>query len=212
MADGSAGPVPPDRSTAQRPRRETDDQVSDDRRSRILDAAEGLVAEHGFDATPTSRIAHVAGVPKGLVFYYFPRKIDLLLTLLQERLPAVPPCDLQDVVREGDPARSLLRLDKRLGLGSHESLVLRRIVFREGNTHPEVRDYLRRLRQSLIELTETVLDRAVSGRLDPRLREEAARTFVAVMLDRANATRLGGAVPDLAGAARVIGLAVQPAT
>jgi len=184
--------------------------VTDDRRTRILDAAEGLIAEHGFDATPTAQIAHAAGVPKGLVFYYFPRKIDLLLTLLQERLPALPPCDLHDVVRLGDPARSLLRLDKRLGLGQHESLVLRRIVFREGSTHREVREYLRRLRQALVELTETVLERAVPGRLDPRLREQAAHTFVAVMLDRANATRIGGSLPDLEGAARVIGLAVQP--
>jgi len=185
--------------------------VTDDRRTRILDAAEDLIAEHGFDATPTAKIAHEAGVPKGLVFYYFPRKIDLLLTLLKERLPAVPPCDLNDVVRAGDPARSLLRLDKRLGLGQHESLVLRRIVFREGSTHREVREYLRRLRQALVELTETVLERAVPGRLDPRLREQAAHTFVAVMLDRANATRIGGSLPDLEGAARVIGLAVQPA-
>jgi len=185
--------------------------VTDDRRTRILDAAEGLIAEHGFDATPTAQIANAAGVPKGLVFYYFPRKIDLLLTLLQERLPALPPCDLHDVVRRGDPARSLLRLDKRLGLGQHESLVLRRIVFREGSTHREVREYLRRLRQALVELTETVLERAVPGRLDPRLREQAAHTFVAVMLDRANATRIGGSLPDLEGAARVIGLAVQPA-
>lgn len=186
--------------------------MTDDRRTRILDAAEGLIAEHGFDATPTAQIANEAGVPKGLVFYYFPRKIDLLLTLLQERLPALPPCDLHDVVRLGDPARSLLRLDKRLGLGQHESLVLRRIVFREGSTHREVREYLRRLRQALVELTETVLERAVPGRLDPRLREQAAHTFVAVMLDRANATRIGGSLPDLEGAARVIGLAVQPAS
>ena len=91
--------------------------MADDRRTRILDAAEELFAEDGFDATPTARIADAAAVPKGLVFYYFPRKIDLLLTLLQERLPALPPCDLHDVVRRGDPARSLLRLDKRLGLG-----------------------------------------------------------------------------------------------
>ena len=186
--------------------------MTDDRRTRILDAAEGLIAEHGYDATPTARSRNAAGVPKGLVFYYFPRKIDLLLTLLKERLPARPAVRPARRRPPGDPARSLLRLDKRLGLGQHESLVLRRIVFREGSTHREVREYLRRLRQALVELTETVLERAVPGRLDPRLREQAAHTFVAVMLDRANATRIGGSLPDLEGAARVIGLAVQPAS
>jgi AcrR family transcriptional regulator len=183
-----------------------------DRRSLILDAAEGLFSDLGFDATPTARIAQVAGVPKGLVFYYFPRKIDLLLALLEERLPATPDCAIDDVVREGDPAASLVRLDEELGLGEHESLVLRRIVFRESSTHPEVREYLRRLRHSLVELTETVLDRTVRRSLDPKLRRQAAQTFVAVMLDRANASRIGGALPDLSGAARIVALAVQPAT
>jgi len=80
----------------------------DDRRTRILDAAEELFAEDGYDATPTARIADEASVPKGLVFYYFPHKIDLLLTLLQERLPAPARDVVEGVVRRGDPAGSLL--------------------------------------------------------------------------------------------------------
>jgi len=36
-------------------------------RERILAAAEELFAEAGFDATPTSRIAGLARLPKGLV-------------------------------------------------------------------------------------------------------------------------------------------------
>jgi AcrR family transcriptional regulator len=39
-----------------------------DRRTRILDAAEELFAEDGFDATPTARVADAADVPKGVVF------------------------------------------------------------------------------------------------------------------------------------------------
>ena len=75
-----------------------------DRRTRILDAAEELFAVDGFDATPTARVAEAAEVPKGLVFYYFPHKIDLLLTLLQERLPTPTKDTLAGVVRRGDPA------------------------------------------------------------------------------------------------------------
>lgn len=189
----------------------------DDRRTRILDAAEELFAEHGFDATPTARIAALAGVPKGLVFYYFPRKIDLLLSLLEERLPAPPEEPMADVVRAGDAARSLVRLHAALGLDSHESLVLRSIVFRESGTHAEVRSYLRRLRAALVRATEATLDAALKpvlapGRvLDHRLRRRAADTFVAVMLDHANARRVGGAGPDLEGAAEVVALAVAPA-
>jgi AcrR family transcriptional regulator len=182
--------------------------AADDRRTRILDAAEELFAEDGFDATPTARIADAAAVPKGLVFYYFPRKIDLLLTLLQERLPAPSRDAVEGVVRRGDPARSLLALHRRLGLDTHDSLVLRTIIFRESGTHPEVRDHLRRLRRSLVELTETALDQAVEWTLAKRLRHQAAETFVSVMLDHANARRSGGAAPDVEGAAAVVALAV----
>ena len=76
-----------------------------DRRTRILDAAEELFAVDGFDATPTARVAEAAKVPKGLVFYYFPRKIDLLLTLLQERLPVPTKEAVAGVVRRGDLTR-----------------------------------------------------------------------------------------------------------
>ena len=59
-------------------------------RDRILDAAEQLIAEDGFDATPTARIAERAGVAKGLLFYYFPRKTDLLQALFAERAAPAP--------------------------------------------------------------------------------------------------------------------------
>jgi AcrR family transcriptional regulator len=182
--------------------------AADDRRTRILHAAEELFAEDGFDATPTARIAALAAVPKGLVFYYFPHKIDLLLTLLQERLPAPGKETVDGVVRRGDPAGSLVALHRRLGLEDHDSLVLRTIIFRESGTHPEVRDHMRRLRRSLVELTETALDQAVEWTLAKTLRRQAAETFVSVMLDHANARRAGGALPDVKGAAAVVALAV----
>lgn len=181
---------------------------ADDRRTRILNAAEELFAEDGYDGTPTARIAGAAGVPKGLVFYYFPHKIDLLLSLLQERLPAPEPEAVEGVVRRGDPAGSLLELHRRLGLDTHDSLVLRTIIFRESGTHPEVRDHLRRLRRALVDLTETALDQAVEWTLAKTLRRQAAETFVSVMLDYANARRAGGALPDVKGAAAVVALAV----
>jgi AcrR family transcriptional regulator len=177
---------------------------AEDRRRRILDAAEELFAAAGFDATPTARIAEQAGVPKGLVFYYFPRKTDILRSLLAERLPSHPLCRPDDVARRGEPARSLLQLARSLGLGDHESMVLRTIIFREAGTHPEVRRHIATLREELLRLTEAVLDAAVEKALDPVRRRQAAHTFVAVMLDEANARRFDGPVPDLAGAAEIV--------
>ncbi|KRF11292.1 hypothetical protein ASG90_16130 [Nocardioides sp. Soil797] len=179
-----------------------------DRRTRILDAAEELFAVDGFDATPTARVAEVADVPKGLVFYYFPRKTDLLLTLLKERLPTPTYAAVAGVVRRGDPAGSLMAMHRRLGLEDHDSLVLRTIIFRESGTHPEVRDHLHTLRRSLVELTESALDQAIEWTVAKKLRRQAAETFVSVMLDHANARRSGGALPDVEGAAAVVALAV----
>lgn len=189
--------------------------MTDDRRTRILDAAEELFAVGGFDATPTARVAETAEVPKGLVFYYFPRKIDLLLTLLQERLPVPTQEAVEGVVRRGDPAASLVALHHRLGLDSHDSLVLRTIIFRESATHPQVGAYLRHLRHALVELTEAALDQALdqARRTSARtLRRQAAETFVSVMLDHANARRADGGQPDVPGAARVVALALGAPT
>ena len=41
------------------------------KRQAIIETAERLFAECGYDATSTARIAHEAGVPSGLVFYHF---------------------------------------------------------------------------------------------------------------------------------------------
>ncbi|WP_109474611.1 TetR/AcrR family transcriptional regulator [Ornithinimicrobium cavernae] len=185
--------------------------MAQDRRTSILDAAERLFAESGFDATPTARVAAEAKVPKGLVFYYFPHKIDLLLALVTERLPTHGPDEADRVVEPGDATTSLIRLDEHVGLAEHASATLRTILFREAGTHPEVGKHLRHLRQNLVALTENVLDRTVGVVLDPGLRRDAAHTFVAAMLDRANTVRTGEVAPDLAGVARVVSMALQPA-
>jgi AcrR family transcriptional regulator len=183
-------------------------------RERILDAAQEAFAEDGFDATPTARIAKLADAPKGLLFYYFPKKIDILLALLGERLPEAPLCRYPDVVRTGDVVGSLCGLAERLDLGGHESVVLRSVLVREADTHPEVRAHLHTLNDGLVELTEHVLDGAFGPGLDPKRRRDAAITFVAVMLFEANSRRFDGPLPDLAAAARLVaaGLTVeQPA-
>lgn len=110
-------------------------------RERILVAAEELFAEAGFDATPTSRIAERAQVPKGLVHYYFKRKQDLLAALV-ERLPDER-VDLAGVVVPGDVAASLHRLVDVFDHALGSSAVLSHLLWREADTHPAVLDALR---------------------------------------------------------------------
>ncbi|WP_433556263.1 TetR/AcrR family transcriptional regulator [Pseudonocardia xinjiangensis] len=124
-------------------------------RDRILAAAEELFAGHGFDATPTSRIAERAGVPKGLVHYYFKRKPDLL-TALVERLPEEH-LDPANVVVPGDVAASLHRLVDVLDRTLDSSAMLSHLLWREADTHPAVLDALRARFARLVEQIRTVV-------------------------------------------------------
>ncbi len=124
-------------------------------RERILAAAEELFAETGFDATPTSRIATRAGVPKGLVHYYFKRKPDLL-TALVDRLPE-DRIDPATVVVPGDVAASLHRLVDAFDRALASSAMLSHLLWREADTHPAVLDALKARFNRMVGLIRDVV-------------------------------------------------------
>ncbi|WP_245656086.1 TetR/AcrR family transcriptional regulator [Microtetraspora fusca] len=165
-------------------------------RTRILDAAEELFSGGGYDATPTARIAELAGVPKGLLFHYFPRKIDVLISLVDERT-LVTEYDAEEVVEReaaaapGDAAGALSRLARRLPL--HASPAMRRILFREADTHLSVRERLGRLNAEIIKRARFALELAMpGGRGDAARLEAAAATFAAVLLYQESICQLTG--------------------
>jgi len=165
-------------------------KVDGDARALILDAAETLFATHGFDATATAAIAAAAGVPKGLVFYYFPTKDSILSVLMSERVPPNPLDDINSVVSPGDPAGSLVALDAALNLRDHHSSVLRVIMWREADTHPDVRKQLRRVRDQLLDITVRVLQASAPGPVQPGTLRACAGAWVSAMLAIATTDRL----------------------
>ncbi|MSW53428.1 MAG: TetR family transcriptional regulator, partial [Actinobacteria bacterium] len=56
--------------------------TAEERRTQILDAATSLVAQRGFDATPTLAIAEAAGISHAYLFRLFPSKEDLAVALV----------------------------------------------------------------------------------------------------------------------------------
>lgn len=52
----------------------------------ILNAAEKVIAEHGYHNSQVGRIAKEAGVADGTIYLYFKNKEDILISLFQERL------------------------------------------------------------------------------------------------------------------------------
>jgi len=182
-------------------------------RERILDAAEDLFAESGYDGTPTARIAARAEVPKGLVFHYFPTKIDVLVTLVAERTRLEELRRLPIEPAAGDVAQTLTRLADRFRDGAHISPALRRIIFREASTHPEVRRRLAQLHTEALRRVRAAIDAALDGARDgvpgePR-REAAAAAFASAMLHELNLHQLTGATIDLSGIAALIARGLQ---
>lgn len=152
-------------------------------RERILDAAEELFAERGFDATPTSSIAKQAKVPKGLLFYYFPTKSDLLRALVAERLD-LGPIDPSALVEPGDPAGALMNLARKLSEVQSDSAVMGVILWREQRTHPEVRARLHEHRRQMQAIVERVLSGSLLKPIAARTLQAAAAAWVAILAIR----------------------------
>jgi AcrR family transcriptional regulator len=146
-------------------------------RERILVAAEELFAQSGFEATPTSRIAALAKVPKGLVHYYFQKKQDLL-TALVERLPDehIEPAH---VVVPGDVAASLRRLVAELDARNRASTLLSHLLWREADTHPSVKEALQARFATVVRQVRAVIEAASTAAL-PLTSVETASELLAL--------------------------------
>ncbi|WP_207640692.1 TetR/AcrR family transcriptional regulator [Alkaliphilus transvaalensis] len=57
--------------------------MDQEKQKRILEAAYGEFADHGFKNASTNRIVKAAGIGKGMLFYYFKSKTDLYKYLIE---------------------------------------------------------------------------------------------------------------------------------
>lgn len=172
--------------TSRRSGRRRNAKTDGDARLLILDAAERLFARQGFDATSTAAVAAAAGVPKGLIFYYFPTKEALLSALVSERVPDRPVVDIGPLIAPGDPTTSLLNLDAALNRDDRHGRVLRTIMWREARTHPEVGRRLRGVRDQLLDLTARVLQASTPAPVRPGTLRACAAAWVSAMFSLAD--------------------------
>ncbi|WP_219414733.1 TetR/AcrR family transcriptional regulator [Pseudonocardia nigra] len=163
-------------------------------RERILAAAEELFAAAGFDATPTSRIAERAGVPKGLVHYYFKRKPELL-TALVERLPEER-IDPAAMIVAGDVAASLHRLVDALDRALGSSAVLSHLLWREADTHPAVLEALQARFDRMVGQIRGVLAMARPAGCAEADVDSAAHLLASAVSYRHSVARHAGDGPD----------------
>ena len=75
---------------------------------KILQVAEELFAEKGFDATSIEKIAKAAGVNKGLIYYHFKDKNDIVISIFRNIIEEISDfVDLsftEDNIDDGDEA------------------------------------------------------------------------------------------------------------
>jgi AcrR family transcriptional regulator len=172
-----------------------------------------LFAESGYDGTPTARIALQADIPKGLVFHYFPAKIDMLVAVVTERSNFEKLQNLPIDAVAGDVAQTLLRLAASLRDSVHLSPALRRIIFHEAHLHPEVRHRLTQLHTQVLHRARKAIDAALDGIRDGAptgsQREAAAAAFASALLHDLNLGQLTGGSVDLGGIAALIAQGLQ---
>lgn len=84
-------------------------------RGKILQAANDLFYQHGFNATGVDRIIAAAGVAKGNFFYHFKSKEALATAVLDwHRDLAFAEIGLQEILAEPSPGQALLVLLRRM--------------------------------------------------------------------------------------------------
>lgn len=185
-------------------------------RGRILDAAATLFARHGFDGTSTARIARAAGVPKGLLFYYFSTKAEVLTALLDERL-VVAPLDAATLAVRGDTEQTLMNVGERILADHADSEVLREIVWHEAHTRPEVLAVLTRYRRALHDSIERVLRASIVETVGEDAIRAAAAAWAAITTARpltgdSDGAVAGHALENLRAVARLLAGGLRVAT
>jgi AcrR family transcriptional regulator len=138
------------------------------RREQILDAANALFAERGYDEVSIEDIARSAGVTRGLVHHYFGGRKDVFLALL-ERLGSVREEQLRPPVGRGSRARVADSVSRWLDwTEANQAIYLGTIAPGEDIADPDVR----RLVAGLVKRAVAVVTdfHADIARDSPRLR------------------------------------------
>ena len=83
----------------------TNRELREASRRRILDTALSLFSEKGYASTPVDAIVQAAGISPGLLYHYFPSKLDLLRAVFGESME-----DVQQSFAAADSAAPAERL------------------------------------------------------------------------------------------------------
>ena len=164
------------------------------RRREILDAAEKLFEQKGFQRTTISDIAQAMNVAQGMLYYYFKSKEELLGALVHRQVVVVMAETKQKPdFASGTPQQKIgMMMSALLSSACAHDSVLLRALFDERNAH--IRDRVnRQIEQSISASLRAIIVEGVQGGFFQVVDTEAVLEFVLhfgeIMIEAVHARR-----------------------
>ena len=164
------------------------------RRRAILDAAEKLFEQKGFQRTTISDIAQAMNVAQGMLYYYFKSKEELLGALVHRQVVVVMAETKQKPdFASGTPQQKIgMMMSALLSSACAHDSVLLRALFDERNAH--IRDRVnRQIEQSISASLRAIIEEGVQGGFFQVVDTEAVLEFVLhlgeIMIEAVHARR-----------------------
>jgi AcrR family transcriptional regulator len=184
-------------------------------RELVLDAAENLMAESGFEAATLERIVKAAGIPPSSVYHYFGSKDGVLLAVMERGARRFFDDLPESAVRLGSPLEHLAAVIGAAArtLGRHGEFMRLMVVFAvqpPTTARDQIEEVVRRVREMALARLRSELALAFDDDRTSAVTERLARfaltaidgAFVASQADGEVVERLLQPLPEAIAAAR----------
>jgi TetR/AcrR family transcriptional regulator len=158
-----------------------------DRRRQILDAALNVFSRKGFAAATIKDIAKEAGLKSpALIYWYFPNKQEVLVTLLMELVPVIQQvANSPETLMEQPPEEVLTNIAQSFMqvFGTPLGGQMLRIFLSDLGHAPEMEERVAVVQKMMLNFFSGYLQRQIDlGRLRPCDTQSAARMFIGSLL------------------------------
>lgn len=128
------------------------DEIGDESRRRILDAAEELFAERGFDRTSFVDIAKRSGISRGSIPWHFKNKDGLVMAVVERAVGRIWPAERYETVPSLTEVFTETAELLRTGNSALVFMILVEALGDRGVVHDQYRQFFSRRREGIEEL------------------------------------------------------------
>lgn len=150
------------------------------KRQHILDSALEVISKYGFRKTTVDDIASKAGVAKGTIYIYFQNKLDIFISIVEEKLTNLMMQIFEAVKTAPDASSKLLKAIKLL-IDYHQSDTLFNQLVTENPEvlGPVLLGIIKKYEKRVISFIEAILKEGIKeGSIEPNLDTEMTATIL----------------------------------